>query len=93
MTNKKDKIFEFQEKPPLSISNLASMNIYIFNYKTLRKALIKESQDKNSSHDFGKNIIPILVAEGKKLISYKYQYYLKNVGSSKLYICTILIWT
>ena len=83
VTDKKDKIIEFQEKPAHPISNLASMGIYIFNYKTLRKALIKDAQDESSSHDFGKNIIPMLLGEGKKLIAYKYQGYWKDVGTIK----------
>ena len=83
VTDKKDNIVEFQEKPAHPTSNLASMGIYIFSYKTLRKALIKDAEDENSSHDFGKNIIPMLLDEGKKLIAYRYRGYWKDVGTIK----------
>lgn len=83
VTDKKDKIVEFQEKPAHPISNLASMGIYIFNWKTLRRALLKDAVDEKSDHDFGKNIIPMLLGEGKKLIAYKYQGYWKDVGTIK----------
>lgn len=83
VADKNDRIVEFQEKPAHPTSNLASMGIYIFNYKTLRKALIKDAQDEKSDHDFGKNIIPTLLGEGKKLIAYKYKGYWKDVGTIK----------
>ena len=83
VTDKKDKIIEFQEKPAHPISNLASMGIYIFNWKTLRRALLKDAVDEKSDHDFGKNIIPMLLGEGKKLIAYKYKGYWKDVGTIK----------
>lgn len=83
VANKDGKIIEFQEKPAHPTSNLASMGIYIFNYRTLRRALIKDAQDEKSDHDFGKNIIPMLLNEGKKLIAYKYQGYWKDVGTIK----------
>ena len=83
VADKNGKIIEFQEKPAHPTSNLASMGIYIFNYKTLRKALIKDAQDDSSDHDFGKNIIPMLLGEGKKLIAYKYKGYWKDVGTIK----------
>ena len=83
VADKNGKIIEFQEKPAHPTSNLASMGIYIFNYKTLRRALIKDAQDENSDHDFGKNIIPMLLGEGKKLIAYKYKGYWKDVGTIK----------
>lgn len=59
------------------------MGIYIFTYKTLRRALIKDAQNEKSDHDFGKNIIPMLLGEGKKLIAYKYKGYWKDVGTIK----------
>ena len=83
VANKDGKIVEFQEKPAHPVSNLASMGIYIFNYRTLRRALIKDAQNEESDHDFGKNIIPMLLGEGKKLIAYKYKGYWKDVGTIK----------
>ena len=83
VADKNDKIVEFQEKPAHPTSNLASMGIYIFNYRTLRKALIKDAANENSDHDFGKNIIPMLLGEGKKLVAYKYKGYWKDVGTIK----------
>lgn len=83
VADKNDKIVEFQEKPAHPTSNLASMGIYIFNYKTLRKALIKDSQNEKSDHDFGKNIIPMLLSERKTLTAYRYKGYWKDVGTIK----------
>lgn len=83
VADKNDKIVEFQEKPAHPTSNLASMGIYIFTYRTLRRALIKDTQNEKSDHDFGKNIIPMLLGEGKKLIAYKYKGYWKDVGTIK----------
>lgn len=74
-------ITEFQEKPAKPKSNLASMGIYIFNYPRLRKCLLKDAQNEKSSHDFGKNIIPMMLEEGRKLIAYKYKGYWKDVGT------------
>lgn len=83
VADKNSKIVEFQEKPAHPTSNLASMGVYIFTYKTLRKALIKDAQSESSDHDFGKNIIPMLLGDGKKLIAYKYKGYWKDVGTIK----------
>ena len=81
VTNEKGEIVEFQEKPAHPVSNLASMGIYIFTYKELRKALIEDAEDKHSDHDFGKNIIPTMLGQGKKLMSYVYKGYWKDVGT------------
>ena len=83
VADKNGRIVEFQEKPAHPTSNLASMGIYIFTYKVLRRALIKDAQNEDSDHDFGKNIIPMLLGEGKKLIAYKYKGYWKDVGTIK----------
>lgn len=83
VADKNGKIIEFQEKPAHPTSNLASMGIYIFTYKTLRRALIKDAADEKSDHDFGKNIIPMLLGEGKRLFAYKYHGYWKDVGTIK----------
>lgn len=81
VTDEAGRIIKFQEKPKNPISNLASMGIYIFTYKTLRKALIKDAQNPDSSHDFGKDIIPTMLAENKKMMSYVYQGYWRDVGT------------
>ena len=76
-----DNIIEFQEKPAEPKSNLASMGIYIFNWKLLRKELIDDMKKEGSSHDFGKDIIPSLLGQGKKLLAYRFDGYWKDVGT------------
>lgn len=80
-TDENDKIYEFEEKPEQPKSNLASMGVYIFNWKTLRKTLVADAKDENSSHDFGKNIIPTLLNDGKRLFAYRFKGYWKDVGT------------
>jgi len=81
VTDKDDNIVDFQEKPKKPISNLASMGIYIFTYKALRAELIADAKDPNSEHDFGKNIIPTMMKEKKKMVAYTYHGYWKDVGT------------
>ncbi len=81
VTDKTGRIVEFQEKPAHPISNLASMGIYIFTYKTLRKALLADAKNPESSHDFGKDIIPTMLAEKKIMMSYVFKGYWKDVGT------------
>ena len=80
-TNKDGTIYEFEEKPEKPKSTLASMGIYIFTYKELRKYLIEDAKDENSKHDFGMNIIPMMLNEGKKLYAYEFAGYWKDVGT------------
>lgn len=80
-----DRIVKFTEKPPQPDSNLASMGIYIFNKDTLVKALMEDSEDPASDHDFGKNIIPKLLQEGKRLYCYSYSGYWRDVGTIDSY--------
>ena len=80
-TDEAGHIVEFEEKPEHPKSNLASMGIYIFNWKLLRKMLLTDMKDPDSHHDFGKDIIPDLLAEGKTLVAYKYKGYWKDVGT------------
>ena len=74
-------IYEFEEKPANPKSNLASMGIYIFNWQILRKYLEQDEKDPESSNDFGKNIIPTMLAAGEKLVAYPFSDYWKDVGT------------
>lgn len=74
-------IYEFEEKPTEPKSTKASMGIYIFNWRTLKKLLREDDMDKNSSNDFGKNIIPKLLDQGKRLMAYPFMGYWKDVGT------------
>ena len=76
-----DRITEFVEKPPVPQSNLASMGIYIFNWKLLRKLLLADMKNPDSSHDFGKDIIPTLLGDDKRLFAYRFKGYWKDVGT------------
>ena len=79
--NKKDVIVEFQEKPKKPKSNLASMGVYIFTWKVLRKYLKDDAKDEESDHDFGKNIIPNMLNSGKKMQVYRFKGYWRDVGT------------
>ena len=79
--NNKDVIVEFQEKPKKPKSNLASMGVYIFTWKVLRKYLRDDAKDEESDHDFGKNIIPNMLDSGKKLQAYRFKGYWRDVGT------------
>lgn len=75
------RIYEFEEKPANPKSTQASMGIYLFNYKKLRKYLIEDEEDKSSSNDFGKNVIPAMLANGEKMYAYPFVGYWKDVGT------------
>ena len=74
-------IYEFEEKPKIPKSNLASMGIYIFNWKALKKYLRADEANKNSSNDFGKDIIPSMLNDGGKMVAYPFEGYWKDVGT------------
>ena len=74
-------IYEFEEKPKQPKSTLASMGIYIFSWKKLRQYLIDDENNAKSSNDFGKDIIPAMLANGEKLVSYRFEGYWKDVGT------------
>lgn len=74
-------VYEFEEKPKNPKNNLASMGIYIFNFEVLKKYLEEDEMDKTSSNDFGKNIIPNMLRDNKKLLTYKFYDYWKDVGT------------
>jgi glucose-1-phosphate adenylyltransferase len=76
-----NKIYEFEEKPEEPKSNLASMGVYIFDWKTLRRELLLDEVDETSHHDFGRNIIPTLLNKGKRLFAYRFKGYWKDVGT------------
>ena len=75
------RIIEFEEKPEHPKSNLASMGIYIFNWKLLRKILLADMKNPDSHHDFGKDVIPCLLNDKKTLAAYKFKGYWKDVGT------------
>ncbi len=75
------KIYEFEEKPPHPKSNLASMGIYVFNWDKLKKYLIADEADPNSSNDFGKNVIPAMLNAGELMKVYRFNDYWKDVGT------------
>ena len=75
------KIYKFAEKPKNPDSTLASMGIYIFNADKLEKYLVDDENDPNSSKDFGKNIIPNMLAAGEKMYAYPFSGYWKDVGT------------
>ena len=81
VTDENDKITEFQEKPANPKSNLASMGIYIFNWDVLRKYLIEDEADPESENDFGNNIIPNLLRDGRDMYAYRFSGYWKDVGT------------
>ena len=80
-TDKDHNIIEFEEKPKNPKSNLASMGVYIFTWKVLREYLINDNNDPNSKNDFGKNIIPNLLADKKVMLAYEFADYWKDVGT------------
>ena len=80
-TNEEGQIVEFEEKPEHPKSNLASMGIYIFDWKQLRKMLVADMDNPDSNHDFGKDIIPTMLNDGKRLFAYQFKGYWKDVGT------------
>lgn len=80
-TRENGKIYEFEEKPAVPKSTLASMGVYIFTWKVLREYLIRDDALKGSDHDFGKNIIPMMLFEGRSMWAYRFMGYWKDVGT------------
>ncbi|PLS14967.1 glucose-1-phosphate adenylyltransferase [Bacillus sp. M6-12] len=80
-TNSDQEIIEFDEKPKQPKSNLASMGIYIFKWEVLKEYLEKDALNPDSSRDFGKDIIPMLLEDEKKLMAYPFKGYWKDVGT------------
>ena len=84
-TNSEDLITSFDEKPEIPKSTKASMGVYVFKWEVLRKALVEDSANPESSHDFGKNIIPMLLGGGEKLYAYEFDGYWKDIGTVDSY--------
>ena len=76
-----DRITEFAEKPKEPKSNLASMGIYIFTWSKLREYLVADEADPTSENDFGKNIIPAMLAAGERMTAWRFDGYWKDVGT------------
>ncbi|MDR4948067.1 glucose-1-phosphate adenylyltransferase [Neobacillus cucumis] len=85
MDSRNNKILTFEEKPIHPTSNLASMGIYIFKWATLREYLVREERKENSQRDFGKNIIPSMLADRLQLYGYYFNKYWKDVGTVHSY--------
>ena len=81
VADENDKITEFQEKPKAPKSNLASMGIYIFNWDILKQYLLEDDADPTSENDFGNNIIPNLLRDGRDMYAYHFDGYWKDVGT------------
>lgn len=81
VTDENDRILQFQEKPKEPKSNLASMGIYIFNWDVLRKYLEEDEADPESENDFGNNILPNLLRDGREMYAYHFDGYWKDVGT------------
>lgn len=80
-TDETDRIYEFAEKPKEPKSNKASMGVYVFSWDKLRKYLTEDENDPESSNDFGKNIIPNMLAAGERMFAFPFKGYWKDVGT------------
>ena len=80
-TDENDRIYEFAEKPAKPKSNKASMGVYVFTWDKLRKYLIQDENTPGSSNDFGKNIIPSMLADGQRMFAFPFKGYWKDVGT------------
>lgn len=80
-TNDDNSIYEFEEKPAQPKSTKASMGVYLFDWEVLRKYLVDDEADPQSSNDFGKNIIPKMLSDGRRMFAYQFDGYWKDVGT------------
>ena len=80
-TNPDGSIYEFDEKPAVPKSTNASMGIYVFSWKILKKYLIEDENNENSSNDFGKDVLPAMLNAGEKMMAYPFEGYWKDVGT------------
>ena len=81
IVNDDGSIKEFEEKPKNPHSNKASMGVYVFTWEKLKKYLIADENDENSSNDFGKNVIPAMHGDGQRMFAYQFDGYWKDVGT------------
>ena len=75
------RVIEFEEKPAKPKSNLASMGVYIFNWRNVKAYLQADAEDKDSTNDFGRDIIPKMLAAGERIFAYRFKGYWKDVGT------------
>jgi glucose-1-phosphate adenylyltransferase len=80
-TNRNMRITEFEEKPENPKNDLASMGVYAFRWPVLKDYLTRDNADPESGNDFGKNVIPAMLAGKRKLFAYEYQGYWRDVGT------------
>jgi len=80
-TDENFRVIEFEEKPARPKSNLASMGVYIFNWDSVRGYLQADAEDKESTNDFGRDIIPRMLAAGERIFAYRFKGYWKDVGT------------
>ena len=82
-TTEDDRVIEFEEKPEHPKNNLASMGIYIFNWRSLKRYLNDDEHDPNSKHDFGGDVLPAMLRDSLKLFAYRFDGYWKDVGTEE----------
>lgn len=80
-TDQSGRIIEFEEKPAEPKNNLASMGVYIFKWDVLKRVLIEDEKNKESSNDFGKDIIPMMLRQNNRLFAYTFKGYWRDVGT------------
>lgn len=80
-----NRVYEFDEKPENAKNNMASMGIYMFNWDVLRSYLVKDNEDKDSVHDFGRNILPMMLEDDKDMYAWSFEGYWKDVGTVQSY--------
>ncbi len=80
-TREDGSIYEFDEKPKVPKSNLASMGIYVFGKEKLKAYLTADANDKTSANDFGKNVLPAMLGAGERMFAYRFEGYWKDVGT------------
>lgn len=81
VTDEEERITHFQEKPARPDSNLASMGVYIFKWSVLKKYLLADAENPSSSHDFGKDVLPLMLAEQSSMYAYPFAGYWRDVGT------------
>src|SRR5690606_4007698 len=80
-TDEDMNIVEFDEKPEKPKSNLASMGVYVFDWEKLERYLEEDNSIEESTHDFGKDILPKMLADQQKMVAYPFKGYWKDVGT------------